>query len=296
MATPLIEVFYFPVRGRGEVARLILALSAKPGEYRINELRNFDFKKDPKCLLGQMPYATIDGKKVCQSHAIERALAARFRLPGSAGGDESLLVDMMHETCNDEEHLRQIFESRTTARAVFKAGGPSDTFLARIEKLYETGVAGLATGAGAGATSRPGPYLLGAAPSLGDIGAFEVATHARQFAEYLRLPDPLAKLPKFRAAVEAFAAIPQIRAYLASPARSKYISGRDPWMSTCEAAKQFPELKKFLYMNAAIGAVKSCLGQPAGAFVKGAVLGAAAVSVGIWLWARPHNEGVRSLR
>lgn len=87
------KLFYFPMRGRAETARLLLVYSGTKYEdvrisveqwpamkeskftfaFTIRPL--IEFSPFPEMPMGQMPVLEVDGKQLCQSTAIARYLA-----------------------------------------------------------------------------------------------------------------------------------------------------------------------------------------------------------------------------
>jgi len=92
---PEYKLYYFPLRARGESARLLLAYhGAKFEDIRVSP-ENWPALK-PKMPMGQMPVLEVDGKMLCQSTAIARYLAREFGLAGKTNWDMAkadMLVD-----------------------------------------------------------------------------------------------------------------------------------------------------------------------------------------------------------
>jgi len=89
------KLYYFPMRGRAETARLLLVYSGtKYDDIKIS-VEQWPAMKE-KMPMGQMPILDIDGKQLCQSTAIARYLAREHGLAGKNNWDMAradMLVD-----------------------------------------------------------------------------------------------------------------------------------------------------------------------------------------------------------
>ena len=109
MAIPKLSLIYFPVRARGEVARMILAYADIP--YTDTDCQGYfgcDFgtaKATGKLTFGQLPLLAVGDTLVPQSGAIHRYLAALANTarPGFVPADpvQAALADALHETAQD---------------------------------------------------------------------------------------------------------------------------------------------------------------------------------------------------
>jgi len=86
MAEHSTKLYYFPVRGRGETARLLLNYSSTKYEDIIISVEQWPAMKD-KMPMGQLPVLEVDGKQLCQSTAIARYLARECGLTGKSSWD-----------------------------------------------------------------------------------------------------------------------------------------------------------------------------------------------------------------
>eukprot|EP01013_Petalomonas_cantuscygni_P012702 TRINITY_DN26661_c0_g1_i1.p1 TRINITY_DN26661_c0_g1~~TRINITY_DN26661_c0_g1_i1.p1 ORF type:complete len:292 (+),score=55.64 TRINITY_DN26661_c0_g1_i1:54-929(+) len=263
---PAVEFFYFPVRGRGELSRLILAAGAPSSDYVIHDLQDFQFKSNPNCLFGQAPFANIDGRPVAQSHAIERTLATKYQLYGKSSDDRAI-IDMVLETV-DEAHTeisKLLYKSPSgSAKDVFNAG------LARLKKLAKVYESDDTAAAG----KEGSAYLLKSGLSVADLAVFDLVDILRMYADYLKKKNPIAEYPRLVAAASAVAAVPGVAAYVASPARSEVISPFDPWVSTGTLKKKFPGLGKHLAALQMVRTADSIIGGRARCFTFGFLGGA----------------------
>jgi len=97
--TPKIKLTYFPIRARGEVARMILAEGGLA--YEDNRVEFADWGKlKSSTPFGQMPLLEYDGVELAQSAAIERFLARKTGLFGS-NDFEGAQIDSVHEAVLD---------------------------------------------------------------------------------------------------------------------------------------------------------------------------------------------------
>ncbi|CAF0939759.1 unnamed protein product [Adineta steineri] len=93
------KLYYFNVRGRGEVARLIFAAADQKYEDIRYEREEWASHKS-EMPLGQMPVLEYHGVKLPQSAAINRFLANQFHLAGKDNFNQAK-VDAVVDTIND---------------------------------------------------------------------------------------------------------------------------------------------------------------------------------------------------
>ncbi|CAK8690521.1 hematopoietic prostaglandin D synthase-like [Clavelina lepadiformis] len=120
---PKYKLYYFPLKGRGEIIRLLFAYAnVEYEDVRIpfdewpTKKNDFPFK--------QLPVLDVDGKRYSQSHAIERFLAREFSLVGKnsstlAKADEfgEAMQDVMMKlpwTEKDEETKERLMKQALT--------------------------------------------------------------------------------------------------------------------------------------------------------------------------------------
>jgi len=93
-----VELLYFPVHGRGLVARLILDYGKV--NYNNKVLTSEFWALKPTLPLGQLPVLKIDGVMYCQTQAINAYCGKLAKLPALSDIEE-LKNHMMNETCNE---------------------------------------------------------------------------------------------------------------------------------------------------------------------------------------------------
>ena len=114
---PTYKLYYFPGRGRAELARLIFAQAGVPYEdVRIEGAKWPEVK--PTMPFGQMPVLEVDGTRIAHSIVIARYLAEEFGLAGSNSCENSLLAGMA-EAVNDlfAEMVKSHFEKDPQKKA-----------------------------------------------------------------------------------------------------------------------------------------------------------------------------------
>ncbi|CAF1104658.1 unnamed protein product [Adineta ricciae] len=96
---PSYKLYYFNIRGLGEVSRLIFAAAGEKFEDIRYEHEHWPEHK-AEMPLGQMPVLEVDGVKLPQSAAIARFLAKRFNLAGKDDFEQAqvdAVVDTMYD-------------------------------------------------------------------------------------------------------------------------------------------------------------------------------------------------------
>eukprot|EP01007_Sphenomonas_quadrangularis_P004091 NODE_956_length_1072_cov_298.169110_g786_i0.p1 GENE.NODE_956_length_1072_cov_298.169110_g786_i0~~NODE_956_length_1072_cov_298.169110_g786_i0.p1 ORF type:complete len:269 (+),score=51.04 NODE_956_length_1072_cov_298.169110_g786_i0:27-809(+) len=179
---------------------------------------DWSWKQHKSCLLGQMPFAIIDGVSICQSRTIERALAVKLDMAGSTP-TEKAVVDMLVETaqelseafytlmmCDQFSRDRKVFLNETVPAK-----------LSLLEKMLEHAQK---------AVQLASPGLSIGKATIADATIFETIARVIELAEaFAPGKDVVADAPRTRALLTAFKALPGIKKYLESGARAKYIAG-----------------------------------------------------------------------
>ena len=101
---PKLSLVYFPVRARGEAARMIMAYGNIPYTDTIVEFGDFaTWKSSGKLPFGQLPILEVDDTIIGQSGAIHRYLAGLVSEPDFIPKDsvKAALADALHETAQD---------------------------------------------------------------------------------------------------------------------------------------------------------------------------------------------------
>lgn len=93
------KLYYFPLRGRGELIRLLFAAAGQDYEDIRITFEEWPKKKET-ITTGQLPTFEVDGQQICQSLAIARYLAREFGYAGKSNIEQAL-VDQVVDTVND---------------------------------------------------------------------------------------------------------------------------------------------------------------------------------------------------
>jgi len=103
-----IKLIYFPVRGRAEPIRYILAQSG--GKYEDVRVAKENWPQlKPTTPMGQVPVLEVDGQQICQSMAIARYLAKKFGLV-PVNELDAARADMFVDGVSDLfPHIRPVF-------------------------------------------------------------------------------------------------------------------------------------------------------------------------------------------
>lgn len=105
---PTTKLFYFPMRGRAETARLVLVYTGTKYEDVRISIEQWPAMKE-KMPMGQMPVLEVDGKQLCQSTAIARYVARENGLAGKNNW-EMCEADMLVEGIFDMwGHLKDVY-------------------------------------------------------------------------------------------------------------------------------------------------------------------------------------------
>ncbi|CAH3180261.1 unnamed protein product [Porites evermanni] len=160
------KLYYFPVRGRGEIDRW--AFSAAKIEFediRLNRDEWLKEKETGRPPLGQMPFlVTPEGKILAQSGAIMKYICKKSGLSPSDSFDEAV-ADMIHDGVNDLRSLllKAHFEKDEAAKETLLKEFFGTTLPARLEK-YDALLKSKDKGEG---------FFLGAKLSYADISFVE---------------------------------------------------------------------------------------------------------------------------
>jgi len=101
---------YFPLRARGELARMVLNAAGQDFENNLVQFADWPTIK-PTMPTGQMPVLEFNGQKLSQSMAIARYLAREFGFAGKTNLEQAL-VDQVADTVGDlfQEFVKCRFE------------------------------------------------------------------------------------------------------------------------------------------------------------------------------------------
>jgi glutathione S-transferase len=201
-----IKLTYFPVRGKGEFIRYILAQGG--ADYIDERIPSEDWPRvKPTTPMGQLPTLEENGKTICQSVAIARYCAKKFGLmPGNDW--EAALADMMVDgVCEMMPHVRTINMAVRSGDDAKKAEAWNSFktehlpgFLDRFEKFLATNGTG---------------YLVGKKLSWADIILAELLD---RFVTCYDGPALLSGHPNMEKLMKMVHALPNIK---------KYVDGRE---------------------------------------------------------------------
>ena len=135
----LMKLYYFNLRARGELIRLIFAASGRPWKdirFEANEWAKYK----PKMVLGQCPVLELeDGTQLPQSMSIARYVA---RETGLAGRDnlESAKIDAVVDTQRDMNEIFQtkvLFEKDSTKKSKELEKFLAEDLLKHVDRLMK---------------------------------------------------------------------------------------------------------------------------------------------------------------
>merc|ERR1712215_63191 len=135
---PSFTLFYFNVRGRGEIARLLFKYADVPyTDHRLPFPPTGEEwpKLKPLSPFEQVPFLEVDGLKIGQSLSIARYLARKFDLMGGTVEDEAVVDMLVMSTSDAVEFVGKFFFGKGEKTEL--RDGMKDA-LARLEKELKT--------------------------------------------------------------------------------------------------------------------------------------------------------------
>ncbi|XP_020648083.1 glutathione S-transferase P [Pogona vitticeps] len=194
---------YFPVRGRGEATRLLLADQGQQWTEDVvtGEIwQKGDLKKS--CLFGQLPKFQDGDFVLYQSNAILRHLARNHGLYGE-NAREATLLDMVNDGVEDMrlKYVRLIYQNYDAGKAEYIEALPGQL------RPFETLLAQNDGGKG---------FIVGKKISFVDYNLLDIL-----HLHLVLAPDCLASFPLLAGYVQRLNNRPQLKAYLESDARKQ---------------------------------------------------------------------------
>jgi len=197
---PAIKLYYFPAKGRGEHARVLLHEAGIPFEDIRMDHKTFVEKEKKTAPFGQMPFIDVGKVRIAQSSAINRYVAKIGGLYGHTL-EESAKVDMIYEAINDifTAFIPAHFEKDAKKKEEKAAQFWNETF-PQLTGLLEKQLV---------ANSKNGPFFVGNAVTMADIVLMVEGQR------YLGLkPECLNNCPHLHQLITRVATRPNIAAWL----------------------------------------------------------------------------------
>jgi len=192
-------LYYFPARGRAELARFIFAEAKVPYTNKLVadwEKEKVEGLADGTLPFGQVPRLTNGKVSLVQSNAIARYLARKFNLYGS-NSTEHALVDQWIDTAED---IRS-----KIGRLLF---GPPDE---KIHAEYVPWAEALLGNIEKAVVRNGSKYIVGNQLTVADLALFDVLEK-----QALKFPELLSKFPALKAHFTLVSSRPNLAAYLAT--------------------------------------------------------------------------------
>ncbi|XP_030041904.1 glutathione S-transferase P 1 [Microcaecilia unicolor] len=196
-------ITYFPVRGRAEAARLLLADQGAEWKEEVVSIQKWmagevDLKKT--AVFGQLPQFKDGDFVLYQSNTILRYLGQKYGLYGS-NDKEKALIDMVNDGVEDlrQNYIRLIFQNFETGKQKYLEELPKQ--LCPFEGLLSKH----AHGSG---------FITGSKISYADYNLLDLLQNHQNLA-----PDCLKSFPLLSAYVERMTSRPKLKVYLESEAR-----------------------------------------------------------------------------
>ena len=195
---PNYKLYYFPIRGRGEIIRLLFAAAGQEYEDITITFEEWPKKKET-FPTGQLPTFEVDGQTMCQSLAIARYLAREFGYAGKSNIEQGL-VDQVVDTVND--YLGEFFlawfrsgeNKKTEVEKYMRETTPKT--LKCIEKWLKENDGG-------------DGFFVGSTVTMADLLLYEALTNIIQIDSKV-----LDAFPKLAAHWKRVANLPKIKEYL----------------------------------------------------------------------------------
>ena len=189
-----LELYYFPIRGRGEVARLMCV--ANGAEYTETAPEYSAMKADKDNYpFGQLPRLVDGDISLAQSNAIIRYLARKFNMYGQSQA-EMAKVDILLDCVEDWRmcYIKFIYGNKASDEAKPEFMQQFNTHAENINRYIAKGA---------------NPFVLGAEPSAADLALYDICWLVlRQDSNFLESHAAL------KALFEAVEAIPGIKKYI----------------------------------------------------------------------------------
>ncbi|XP_063814617.1 glutathione S-transferase P 1-like [Pseudophryne corroboree] len=196
---------YFPIRGRGEPIRLLLAdngVSWKDDEVQMQDWQAGKVELKKTAIFGQMPRFQDGDFAIYQSNAILRYLGRKHGLNGS-NEKESTKIDMINDGVEDlrQKYYRFLFTDNEENKDKYLQD--LNTFLGYFEKILSE-------------NSKGSKYLVGDKISYADYNLLDTLQCNLDLS-----PTCLSKYPLLSAYVERIISHPKLSAYLKSDGRKR---------------------------------------------------------------------------
>jgi glutathione S-transferase len=205
-AMPAYKLYYFDVRGRGELIRMIFAAANQKYEDVRIKFEEWP-KKKGEFHFGQLPVLEIDGERYNQSVAIAHYLAQQFGLAGKTPLD-ALKCHSIVETLNDASapitsKMNPKVDDAAKAAVIKEAEPAIKEWLAKLEECCKS-------------------HSSGGFAVAGQLTYADLAMHNRgfQLLQYYG-PDFLKAYPTLQKHYEMVNNHPKIKEYLANRPASK---------------------------------------------------------------------------
>ncbi|XP_015200747.1 glutathione S-transferase P-like [Lepisosteus oculatus] len=198
---PAYTITYFPVRGRCEAMRMLLADQGQDWKENVVEI-NMWMKGDLKasCLFGQLPKFEDGDFTLYQSNAMMRYLGRKHGLYGKDDKQASI-IDMMNDAVEDLrlKYIKLIYQEYETGKEKYIQDLPND--LSKFEKIL---------------SGNKGGFVAGDEISFADYSLLDVLRNHQVLA-----PKCLDSFPTLKSYVDRLSSRPKIKAFLESDEHKK---------------------------------------------------------------------------
>ncbi|XP_012370575.1 glutathione S-transferase P [Octodon degus] len=198
-------IVYFPVRGRCEAMRMLLADQGQSWKEEVVSLETWmQSQLKASCLYGQLPKFQDGDRTLYQSNAILRHLGRTLGLYGK-DQQEAALVDMVNDGVEDLrcKYLTLIYTNYEAGKSDYVKALPGH--LKPFETLLSQNQGGKA-------------FIMGSQISFADYNLLDLLLIHQVLA-----PSCLDEFPLLSAYVACLSARPKIKAFLASPDHVNWI-------------------------------------------------------------------------
>jgi len=204
------KLTYFNARGRGEIIRLVLTAAGIPFEDKRVEFSDLPALK-PSLPFNQIPIFEFGDVKMCQSFAIARYLARKYKLAGASELDHAkadMIVDCIEDAIKNVPVF--VFHEKDPAKKEER----TKAYLAQQMPVFLKNIEALLT-----ANNGGDGYFVGDSLTWADL---QLVVAYGWWELMLGIKSPLDKNPKLNALYKRIISQPKLADYMAKIPKSDF--------------------------------------------------------------------------